>query len=97
VSGEFGRDSGQGDLTLEMKFPQNGASAMSDDISGSRLYGARRAVGIAAMKTSEVGIDITLNILKKLQVGLACCRATHDIKDSTHSVRHYTLEDSVLQ
>jgi hypothetical protein len=36
----------QGDLALEMRFPQNGASAKSDDISGSRLCGARRAVGI---------------------------------------------------
>jgi hypothetical protein len=31
----------------------------------------------------------------KLQVGLSCCRGTHDIKDSTHTVRYYLLEDRV--
>ncbi len=35
--------------------------------------------------------------IKKLQVGLTCCRGTHDIKDSTHTARYYPLEDSVLQ
>ena len=34
---------------------------------------------------------------KKFQVGLTCCRGTHDIKDSTHTVRYYPLEDSVLR
>jgi hypothetical protein len=34
---------------------------------------------------------------KKLQVSLTCCRGTHHIKDSTHTVRYYLLEDSVLQ
>ena len=33
----------------------------------------------------------------KLQVGLTCCLGTHDIKDSTHTVRYYALEDSVLR
>jgi hypothetical protein len=35
--------------------------------------------------------------VKKLQVGLTCCRGTHDIKDSTHRVRYYRLEDSILR
>ena len=34
---------------------------------------------------------------KKLQVGLTCCCGTHDIKNSTHTVRYYLLEDSILQ
>ncbi len=61
-SGVFGLESGQGDLALEMRFPQNGASAKSADVSGSRLCGARRAVRIAAIKTSKVGVDVTVNI-----------------------------------
>jgi hypothetical protein len=34
---------------------------------------------------------------KKLQVGFTCCRGTHNIKDSTHTVRYYPPEDSILQ
>jgi hypothetical protein len=34
---------------------------------------------------------------KKLQVGLTCCLGTHDLKDSTHTVRYYPLKDSVLR
>ncbi len=37
-----------------------------------------------------------LQYQKNLHVGLMCCRGTHNIKDSTHTVRYYPLEDSVL-
>jgi hypothetical protein len=37
------------------------------------------------------------NVVKKIQVGLMCCCCTHDIKDSTHTVRYYPLDDSALQ
>ncbi|KAI2489081.1 hypothetical protein MHU86_25510 [Fragilaria crotonensis] len=61
-SGVFGFERGQGDLTLEVRFPQNGTSAERDDVPSSRLRGGRRTIGITAMETGEVGVDITVEI-----------------------------------
>jgi hypothetical protein len=55
-----------------------------------------------ALQSHQWRNDFAINldellIMRKLQVGLTCCQGTHDIKDSTHMVRYYPLEDSVLQ
>ena len=61
-SGVFSFERGQRDLTLEVRFPQNGTSAKRDDVPSSRLRGGRRTIGVAAMETCEVGVDITVKI-----------------------------------
>ena len=61
-SGVFGFERGQGNLTLEVRLPQDGTSTKRDDVSSSRLRGGRRTIGVAAMETCEVGVDITVKI-----------------------------------
>ncbi len=61
-SGVFNLESGQGDLALEVRLPQDGAPAKSDNESSS---GLRRAWGtdrIATVDASEVGGDLTVEI-----------------------------------
>ena len=53
----------EGNLTLEVRLPQNGTSTKRDDVPSSRLRrGLRAIIGIAAMETCEVGIDVTVEI-----------------------------------
>jgi hypothetical protein len=62
-SGVFRLESGQGNLTLEVRLPQNnGTPAESYNVSSSRLRGAWGTVRIATVEASEVGVDITVEI-----------------------------------
>ncbi len=61
-SGVFGFKSGQGDLTLEVRLPQDRTSAESDDESSARLCGSWGTVRIATVKASEVGVDVSVSV-----------------------------------
>jgi hypothetical protein len=62
-SGVFDLESGQeGDLALEVRLPQDGAPAKSDDVSSARLCRGWRTIWIASMEACEVGIYITVEV-----------------------------------
>jgi hypothetical protein len=49
-------------LTLEVRLPQDGTSAESDDVSSSGLRGGRRTIWVASIEACKVGVDVTVDI-----------------------------------
>jgi hypothetical protein len=58
----FGLEGGQGNLALEVRLPQYGTSAKNNDASSSGLCGGWGTVRVAAMKTTEVDVNVKINI-----------------------------------
>ncbi len=61
-SGVFGFDSKQGNLTLEMRLPQDGISTEADNVSSSGLCGGRGTIWVASMEACKVGVNITIDV-----------------------------------
>jgi hypothetical protein len=58
----FGFKTREGNLTLEVRLPQDWTSAERNDVSGARLCEAWRKGVVTTMKRGEVGIDVTVEI-----------------------------------
>ena len=61
-SGVLGFKGRQGNLTLEVRLPQDWTSAESDDVACARLCGAWRAIGVTAMEACKIRVDVTVDV-----------------------------------